>query len=190
MINIYVDMDDVVCDLMTPWLNWCNDKYGTDYKTISNWNVQTMPGWDEEVYEYLHLPGTFANLLPVPGAIQTLNELHERGYNIEFISAAIAGHDDKYKWIQKFLPWVDRRQCVHFTHRKYMFAQDANDILIDDKPQNCEEWTLCGGRSIMFSRPHNRDVAVKGPMTSDAIVATWQGVKDMIENFVLEGNAV
>ena len=76
----------------------------------------------------------------------------ELGYNLMFLTAVPHYNDvhwafwDKMLWVQKYYPDIP----VHFGP----YSQDKQkhcrpgDILVDDRPDNCENWTRVGGVAV------------------------------------------
>lgn len=76
----------------------------------------------------------------------------ELGYELVFLTAIPHYNDihwvfwDKMSWVQKYYPDIP----VHFGP----YSQDKQkhckpgDILVDDRPDNCDQWTQAGGIAV------------------------------------------
>lgn len=85
----------------------------------------------------LSLDSPFLNSPPLPGAIETLKQLHHLGlYDVHFLSTAPWSQPDawahKRRWVERHLgDWGTRRLTL--THEKQRFQ---GDLLIDDRTEN------------------------------------------------------
>lgn len=149
--NIYLDMDDVVCDWKVHaqnilGLTW-NDSIGERIPQ-SDWDRLK----DDERF-YLNLPLK-------PGAhdlvahCQALTQ--ETNGTLRFLSAL--PHDysvpfaaqDKVWWADKHFPGIPVF-LGPFSHDKYRYVKNADDILIDDRHSNCSEWIAAGGIAHIYT---------------------------------------
>ena len=70
---IICDLDGIVVDLLTPWLAWANQEFGTaaTLADIRDWNMHENPvfkPFGTRVYDFLDKPGVFEDAPPLPGA--------------------------------------------------------------------------------------------------------------------------
>lgn len=160
MQTLLIDMDSVICDLMTEW----HGRYNRDYD--DNLSVEDLKCWNSEkyvkaecgkkIYDYLDEPGLFLKLEPLPGAIDALQRLNER-YEIFIVTTSRTyAFTDKEKWVEKHLPFIGKRNLI-FTHRKDMIR---GDILFDDAPHNLTAFQKTGRVALAMDYPYNRDVDV------------------------------
>src|SRR3989344_1673012 len=92
----------------------------------------------EEVVRILTTTGFFADLSPVPGGIDAVKEMTDRGYKIIICTSDIyiknintIGLDEKRGWVQKYLGY-DFAKTMVLTRDKTLVR---GDYLIDDKPE-------------------------------------------------------
>lgn len=154
--RIACDMDQVLGDIMSPWLEQYNKDY--DYYlspediTVWNWHELTHPDCQKKIYDYLDNPDLFRRL-PVMEGSQEVLELLNYKYEIYIVSAVYnpINIPPKVEWLREHYPFLDEEKFV-FTRDKSIIAAD---YLIDDKPSNLK--TFRGGK-VLFDAPHNRSV--------------------------------
>lgn len=155
-------MDEVLCDLRTPWIERYNRDYN-DNKTpddLTEWNMISFvkPECGGKIFKYLNEPGFFFNLKPIEGAIDTVNYLIELlGKDKIYIctTSPIGGFDDKQRWIEKYLPKL--RNNIVFLKNKGLIARNGS-MLIDDAPHNLIACKEAGGIPVCMDMPHNRNL--------------------------------
>lgn len=161
MKTLLIDMDSVICDLMTEW----HRRYNEDYD--DNLSVEKLQCWKTEkyvkeacgtkIYEYLDEPGLFLNLQPLPGAIDVLHRLSNQ-FDIFIVSSSTTyAFTEKELWVEKHLPFIGKHHLI-FTHRKDMIR---GDVLFDDAPHNLVAFKKTGRTAIAMDYPYNRHVDVE-----------------------------
>ena len=146
--NIYLDMDDVVAD----WMG-----YAKAYLKMQWQQGEMVPEkqWnrlkdDQRMYSKLDLK---------EGAIELVNwcKAYQKktGCGLFFLTAVPHNNDmpwsfqDKVEWAQKYFPGIP----VFFgpySHDKWHRCDSPEDILIDDRRTNNEEWVRAGGRAHLY----------------------------------------
>lgn len=130
---IYVDMDNVLVDFQ-PGIDALSEEIKKEYE-----------GRLDEV------PGLFADLLPMPGAIEAMHLL-EQYYDVYILSTAPwknpSAWSDKVKWVTKYLDDVCHKKLI-LSHHKNL---NAGEYLIDDRAKNGTsefrgEWIQFGSES-------------------------------------------
>lgn len=153
---ILVDMDDVLEQLAVGWIEYLNDKYGTDTSISDSheWDIsKAFPTLTrEQVYAAEKDDRIWDYVRPMPGAAEILQQLIADGHSIYIVTATI------YQTLKtkmenvlfRFFPFLSWNQVI-ITSCKTMIK---GDILIDDGPHN-----LAGGEyeKILFEAHHNRD---------------------------------
>ena len=117
MKRIFIDMDNVLVDFQS----------GLDQ--ISEETKAAYAGRLDEI------PGLFAKMKPMPGAIEAVHEL-QKHYDLFILSTAPwknpSAWSDKVEWVTKYLDDVFHKRLV-ITHRKDLCQ---GDYLIDDRGKN------------------------------------------------------
>ena len=102
------------------------------------------------------IPGVFALMDPMPGAIEAFHELAGK-FDIYILSTAPWNNptaaSDKVQWVKKHLPEVGRKRLI-LSHHKNL---NAGDFLVDDrKARGVEQFK---GEHIHFGTPRFPDWA-------------------------------
>jgi 5'(3')-deoxyribonucleotidase len=130
---IWLDMDGVLVDLMTPWLAKYNYLWADNLRErdIKAWNIREFvkPDCGDEIH---HMLGgdIFLNAEPYPGAIEFVRQLADT-HTVRFASMA----------------WD---KGVGATHYKCSLR---GDIMVDDNPAFLEGFM---GDKVLFTRPWNK----------------------------------
>jgi 5'-nucleotidase len=160
MKTLLIDMDSVICDLMTEWHKRYNKDFG------DNLTVQRLKSWDsskyvkeecgENIYHYLHEPGLFLGLKALPHAIEVLERLSKK-YELLIVTSSVStAFVEKEQWVEKHLPFIGKENII-FSHRK---EKIQGDLLFDDAPHNLESFKKTGRLAVAMDYPYNCTVDV------------------------------
>jgi 5'(3')-deoxyribonucleotidase len=174
--RIFVDVDDVVLNLLKEWLRLYNLDYGENLKPsdIKDWYVHKFvnPKCGNKIYDYLSLPKLYDNVLPFPHALSTINYLRdELGHRIIFATKEVEMRNVSYR---KF----ERLEQLGFNpnFNDYVEIKDKSlllgEVLVDDGIHNVTSFV---GRGLLFTRAHNEAFEWKDRVSS------WDEVKSVIE---------
>ncbi|MBR1531299.1 MAG: hypothetical protein IJ643_04475, partial [Eubacterium sp.] len=100
-LKILVDCDNVLEDLLIPWVAALNEKYDRKIRVedIKQWDLcNCYPGLSRtQVFSPLHTPELWASLEPLPSSQFYLKKLIEDGHRVVIVTSA---HPDTipYKW--------------------------------------------------------------------------------------------
>lgn len=145
-------------------------------------------GKDAEKIKYL--PGSYAAMKPVLGAIQAVRELASMGYEMWVATKPPTGfapaYQEKAQWVFDNLPELTRRLII--TPDKGLLG-DEEDFLIDDRPHkaNCQNFP---GTLIVYSSALGwPDILAMFRMGRDS---GWgqnriSSMKDFNEDFLIDG---
>jgi 5'(3')-deoxyribonucleotidase len=115
---LFIDMDGVIADAEAGMKVW-SDKLGISVDDL----------FKKKLY---HMPGFYADLPPVDGAIEAFNKLSEK-YEIYILSAPSwenpSCYTDKRLWVEKYLGEVAYKRLI-LSNDKSLFTGRA---LIDDR---------------------------------------------------------
>jgi 5'(3')-deoxyribonucleotidase len=160
---ILCDLDSIVVDLITPWLEWMKAAHGVDGKLSDivnyDWhNNAEFKSVGPRCYDFLQQPGLFCRLKPLPGALDGIKALREAGHTVLFATAAArspGAASDKLTWLDAYLG-VSRKDAF-ICHRKEMIK---SDLFIDDSPANILAYRKAWPESKIatISYPYNQGV--------------------------------
>lgn len=154
-LTILVDMDDTIENLLAVWVDTLNHMYARNVALddIYSWDIKSYyPGLSvEEVFNPLNTKEFWDKVTPIPGAVETLQKIHDEGDHI-MIATATHPYTVALKYdaiIKKYFPFIQYQDIIITSHKQLI----RGDILIDDAPHN-----LVGGsyHKIMITAPHNR----------------------------------
>ncbi|WP_221567392.1 5'(3')-deoxyribonucleotidase [Alkalihalobacillus sp. TS-13] len=176
MITLLIDMDSVICDLMSEWHRRYNEEYD------DNLSAEDLDCWQSEkyvktecgtkIYDFLDESGLFIRLEPLPNAIEVLRRLSERHDILIVTSSRTYAYTEKEKWVEKHLPFIGARNLI-FTHRKDMVR---GDILFDDAPHNLIAFEESGRKAVAMDYRYNRNVDVER-------VQNWLEFEQWVEKY-------
>lgn len=174
--HILVDMDDVTCDLSTPWEAWIKENGDPEFSSenISTWYVNQHTKIGKKAYEFLATPGVFLNLQAKKGAILYIKKLREDGHRIQFCTSPPENHptakEEKTEWLKHHFKWFNPETDVIFSNNK---TEEDGDILFDDRVKWCFEFP---GKAVCMARPWNK-------YYEGFRVYTWQEFYDLVQMF-------
>lgn len=176
-VRLLIDLDGVTVDLLTPWFELYNEAYDDDLKVedVTKYAVEFFAKDTKGIYEVLKTPGLFRNLKPLPGAIETLKQLYEDGFDIHIVTAAPTTSPialtEKFEWVEENLPFLPLRN-VKLVHDKWHVV---GDIIFDDSPTQLYQFSYFQGISVAMAAPYN-------PERGDFRVETWEEFYDLLKN--------
>jgi 5'-nucleotidase len=152
--RIAVDMDEVMADTLTRWLECYNRDFGT---TISKADLRGKRLYDvvgtsraTAARAYLDRSEFFRDLPLMNGSREVLKALSER-YEV-FVTSAAMDHPNsfaaKYAWLKEHFPFIPDSRIVFCGDKSIIRA----DFMIDDSEQNLAAFT---GEGFIFTAPHN-----------------------------------
>lgn len=158
-LTILCDMDGIITDLLTKWLNRYNDDHDDDLTIadIKTWNVSdaVKPEVGDEIYKYIEEPDFFEDLAPIPGAIKALSLFNAEGHDVR-IATAHADNPNcaaaKIRWVQEHLGF-SRKQVI-LIHPKHMLK---GDVFIDDTPKKLKAYKDAwpDAKTVTIAYPYN-----------------------------------
>ena len=160
---LYLDLDGVFVNFIDGWM----DHYVImDRKPVAKWNFGEDYGLNRvDFYKSItSLPISFwSNLKPATWSTELFRSLKEKmdDFGVEkimFLSHSVSEscRIGKQLWVNKHFPELGESLItVSDSKLKSRFANE-NCTLIDDKFQNCVDFSRAGGKSWLFARPWNR----------------------------------
>lgn len=145
MTTLYIDMDGVLAD------------FAGFAETILGKITGDGHKWQQGQWTILRdIPNLYRNLPKMPQADDVINMARkfrdQLKWPVYILTAVPKGNDvpdafhDKILWIQEHYPDMPVR-FGPYGHTKHEHCKQ-NDILVDDRTTNCQEWLRAGGRAI------------------------------------------
>jgi hypothetical protein len=166
-----VDIDDVLSEFRVHFADHLVKEYdihpdveGDEYYFITALSKLDMN--PEEVFEKFTDQGGFRNIPVVAGAIEMLNDIRNRGYWIQLLTARpkenLKCFHDTYHWLDKNnIPY----DALDFSNEKFRWCAksryyDADSIkfAIDDSPKHVAEYAKHGIFCYMPKKNYNKEV--------------------------------
>jgi 5'(3')-deoxyribonucleotidase len=167
--RIILDMDDTLCNLNKKWLDTYNERSGDTLTKdkVTSWNIEdcVLPEWqagpgqpyyESKFFKLLFEPGFFADLAPIPHALEVVEKWRDDGHELLIATHAVCQNANilqgKLAWIRTHMPWFSMDDVV-FTARKHLLRAD---VMVDDNAKYLQKFE--GGR-IMIPQPWNADAS-------------------------------
>lgn len=176
-LTILVDMDDVLEDLLAPWVCCLNQKFGCSVSVsdIHSWGMRTYYPHltKEEIFSPLADRSFWDTVYPKPHAQEYLKRLMDDGRHVYICTSShyktIA--DKMERVLFKHFPYVKWENVIIANHKQMIRA----DVMIDDGVHN-----LIGADcvKILMDAPHNArfDHEAHGVIR----VHAWKEIYDLI----------
>lgn len=181
--HIAVDMDDVLLDFMGGLQHAIKTEYGVIVPDFTKWDVNELldPILGKSWWKWMReRDWLWSNFPAIDGAIGGLTQLREDGNFIEIVTSKPEWAEyTVWKWMGKWRPPVNRVTIVEMDQHKVDMT-DA-DLLLDDKPQNVDEFAEEGRIGVLFGRSHNRDSVVHPDVIR---VDGWRNAVELIRQEV------
>lgn len=157
-----IDVDGVIADFTTPVLKLASLALGKDFthSDVTDWDYRKALGLSDlqwrAICRDIEYEGFANQLEPYDGAVDGVNAIAEHA-DVYFVTSDWRGSKtwvyDRNKWLMRHFGDLGRN-VIHTSHKRLVYG----DVLVDDKPENVERWTLewpteCG---ILWDRPYNR----------------------------------
>ena len=171
---IAVDCDDVLCELVTIWIERYNYEYTDTLKIedITEWDITKFVhlSCKDKIYDYIRDEKIYDLLPQVKDALWGVNELRKMGHRIIVVSACDEGNmQAKYQWLKRNGFISDIREFVVCKDKSLIKC----DILIDDKQDNIATTSAIG---ILFPRPWNKKFRL------GEVEYGWNDIVSVIDN--------
>lgn len=165
--TLYLDMDGVLADFnaAATALLGATDAEENRAAQVGRWpDHQWRKIADQENF-YLNLPKMPLADELVELAIRFRANLD---YDVRILTAIPSGNDmpdafhDKVDWINRYYGQHGFR--VHFgpySHDKARHCQGSDDILVDDRTSNCDQWRSAGGTAVQVKPGEYRQALIE-----------------------------
>lgn len=155
MRSIAIDMDNVIADVESHYIDWYERDYGVRLQKEDLTGKPELEAFPdrEAVRKFLYTPGFFRTVPVIEGAREALRRLKEN-FDLYIVSAAMEfpqSLEEKYFWLQEHFPFISWKKII-FCGQKHIID---TDFMIDDHIKNLD---FCKGKGILYSACHNAEV--------------------------------
>lgn len=156
------DMDGIIANLHQAWLDWYN-KTWNDKVPLGRlqWDLKAIVKKEcgNKIYTYLRNPSIYETVLPIDGAIPSIQHLIKAGHDVIIVTHPAGGSvtvPDKTAWLKRYLPEIKEENII-FTSRKDLLKLD---IFVDDSPKNIIHYRKAWPDSqiLTIAWPYNEEV--------------------------------
>jgi 5'-nucleotidase len=150
-ITIAVDMDGVLADVETHFLQYYETEFGEKLDPKIMLGVpesQALP--DRAAKRYVTMPGFFRTVPLIPGGIHAVQSLM-KDFDVYIVSAAMEfplSLYEKQQWLEEHFPFISWKNIVFCGDKSIIKA----DYLIDDHIKNLDNFS---GIPLLFTASHN-----------------------------------
>lgn len=180
-----IDVDATVVDSPYEWWKWLEltTKAGFDYEWVSQWYDFSIPYgsiWESKniggsPFDFWRAKSVYDNLEPMENAVDCLETLKKKGYEIVFVSALKGDHHkSKHNFLEHYFPYKDG--FIGTKEKGYVKA----DLVIDDRLSVLNQFPNFGCIKIQFNTPHDQDQSLK--VSLDFKSNCWYEIEEWIIN--------
>ena len=150
--SIAIDMDGVIADTETHFINWYEREYGVRVGTHEIQGLKEDEMFPEKTAarKFACTPGFFRTLPVMQGAVEAVKTLME-SYEVYIVSAAMEfpqSLPEKLEWLHEHFPFISWRNIIFCGDKSVI----GTDYMIDDHIKNLDHFK---GTAIMFHAFHN-----------------------------------
>lgn len=150
---VLVDIDDVLWDLLTPWVSIINKNNNLCVP------VTDCKGWDmdklfptltkEQIYDPLNEEEFWKNVEPRKGAVEYLRKLIDTGYDVKLCTTtSYKGYKPKVQRLRELFPFFNYHNIISCYTKQLVMGL----VLVDDYIENLKGGTY---NKILFTAQHN-----------------------------------
>lgn len=170
--RIAIDMDGVIADTETHYINWYYDQYQVKVSHSQLIGKAEGEGFPVKgaIRNFLLTPGFFKSLPVMPGAVEALQEL-SKNFEIFIVSAAMEfpqSLSEKQAWLNQHFPFISWKNIVFCGDKSVIQA----DYMIDDHVKNLSGFK---GTALLFDAAHNTFI------TDYQRIRSWKEAVDLLE---------
>ena len=152
--RIAIDLDNVIWDLSSSWLECYNEKTGENVKPedITDYDIGKFVEKPYELFNILYSRIFWQHINIEPAIIKTITSLKNHGVDIKIVTATdyeIAR--PKFDRLLELIPALKKEDLIIAYDKSWIDAE----WLIDDNPANLKSYT---NNRILIDQPYNRGV--------------------------------
>ena len=155
MYTIYVDIDGVLADLATKWIQIYNEIYDDDIRVEqwTTWDIHKLvkPACGEQIYEILKAPWLYDVVSPYLGALEMVQRLRKVA-RVVYATASPAGtFGVKWKWLERNGFEPKEKDYIEINDKTLLSMWGT--AIIEDNLALVRKWK---GYPILIDRPWNQ----------------------------------
>lgn len=160
-LRIGLDIDGVVADSFPVFLRKMNEFFGKDLATIDNYNMAELYGVDWETMSKFfddHIEYLYSEPLPMPGALQGITKLLDKGHEIVYVTARNPGIEEEVtlKWMnEKSIPF-DKIVFMGNACKTTAVKEYDLNVFVEDHSGNALKIFDYGIDVFLFDAPYNK----------------------------------
>lgn len=170
--TIAIDMDGVIADVETHYINWYERDYGIKVLRENILGLSTAEAFpDGAARKFVRTPGFFATIPVMPGAVEALEKLQE-DFEVYIVSAAVEfpqSLSEKLTWLNTHFPFITWHNIIFCGNKSVI----NTDFMIDDLIRNLDTFK---GETLMFNAFYNTN------HHHHTRVNNWQEVLDILKH--------
>lgn len=155
---ILVDMDNTIVDYSSSIAEHLKKYYPNIDITSDNWQTLQLNDLHFNRREIQSINGFFLQMKPIPGALEALKDMEQRGHTVFIVSSpSISGnscHSEKSEWVKQHLGEKWARRLVLTKDKTIVIG----DFLIDDKPYITGRIKNPLWKHITYKQPYNDNI--------------------------------
>lgn len=182
--TVGVDLDDICADRLGAIAAMLREEgAAVPNQRPSSWELRDWGVQDKAHYDRLHYRAFverdgYLSMMPVPGALRALEELHERGALIRIVTGRLWTRQVLAQAVAHTGYWLAKHgvpaEDVVFVTDKTAVAAD---VYIEDAPHFLDDLQRAGRQVIAFDLPYNR-------CFSGMRARTWSEVLRQVESVI------
>lgn len=150
--SIAIDMDNVIVDIETNWIEWYDREFGIRITKEAMHGIPEDAAFPDPVLarSVIHKTGFFRHAPMIAGAAEAIEKLRA-DYDIFIVSAAMEFPNsllEKHDWIMEHLPFITWKNIVLCGDKSVI----GTDYMIDDHLKNLDFFK---GKTLLFTAGHN-----------------------------------
>ena len=194
--KIWLDLDEVLCSLMKPWLKRCKKELWLDLKfedvtSYALWEIPTVKHSKKEIVKVFAkmIEDDYKNwhniLEPIPGSVGWVRKLKDIWWELIIITSRPAVlKSATFSWLEKYFWWLIDE--VIFTNldinnlniwNKQDFLKKLElDVFIEDNFDNVKNAIDFVKKVFLFKKPWNKHLVSDAIHPKLAIIEKWDDV--------------
>lgn len=119
----------------------------------------------EKIYQFIFNSGytwsIFADAEPYPGAKQFVEDLEAAGHVVGLVTSQNKnGWRGTVSWMHYTGVSASNIHCIRFDRGEKSKSNLGYEVLLDDKPENVQDFIDNGGKAFLFDQPWNQESAL------------------------------